>query len=705
VIADTTLTRALRIGGGLAAASAIGSSLALIIAGRAIEGLSQFLAAFALFAAFFGVFAWVAASRQPRNSVVWVMVISAVSAAWYVTGVTLVLLASTIERSLVVSIEGFPLVAPASLPRAEAWLLFLTEPASLPGFMLPMTLGLFLFPNGRFLSRRWRVLGWAASVTIGVAFLTVAWIWRPWSPVAPQAVPVSDLSFGAFMVLAALGVASLIARARRSSGEARHQLKWILWGGSLFTLALVVGGSLVDTSYRSTMDHPVFQLVWTLAVVAFPASYGVAVAKFRLYDIDVLVSRTFVYGTLAVFITGFYIAVVVGLGGLLGGDSGSNSWLAIGATAVVAMAFEPLRQRLQRLANRLVYGRRATPYEVLSTFSEKVTASDDALLDQIARSLVDGTTATQAAVWLCSNDVFDRAAVWPIDAGANLPETASSSDIPGADVVALVRHEDEVLGALTLGSRGQELLPADERLLVELASALGLALRNIQLRRHLEHQIEQLRDSRQRIVAVQDETRRRLERDLHDGAQQRLVAIKIRLGLAKKTAELNGLAPLQDVLDELGTETDRAIEALRDFARGVHPPLLQAEGLATAITSQVRRLTIPVTVHAPGLRRYSPSIEGAIYFCVMEALQNVVKHAGASSAHVALHHPDDRIVFEVSDDGAGFDTSTNHPGTGLSNLVDRMDALDGHLEVISTPHHGTTVRGAVPVASLETVDA
>lgn len=701
--AEATLTRTLRIGGGLAAVSAIGSSLALVIAGRAIEGLSQFLAAFALFAAFFGVFAWLAASGQPGNRAVWVMVISAVSAAWHVTGVTILMLASTYERSLVVSMEGLPLVAPDSLPRAEAWLLFLTEPAILPGLMLPLTLGLFLFPDGRFLSRRWKLLGWLSGITIALAFLTSAWIWRPWSPVAPRAVPVSDLSFFAFMVLAALGVASLIARTQRSSGEARHQLKWILWGGSLFTLALVVGGLLVDTPYRSTLEHPVFQLVWTLAVVAFPASYGVAVAKFRLYDIDVVVSRTVVYGALAVFITGFYIAVVVGLGGALGGDPGSNPWLAIGATAVVAMAFEPLRQRLQRLANRLVYGRRATPYEVLSTFSDRLTASDDALLDQIAHSLVDGTTATQAAVWLCANDVFNRAAVWPIDAGAALPEKASSSDIPGADVVALVRHEDEVLGALSLGSRGQELLPTDERLLIELASALGLALRNIQLRRHLEHQIEQLRVSRQRIVAVQDETRRRLERDLHDGAQQRLVAIKIKLGLARKRVELNGLAPLRDVLDELGTETDRAIEALRDFARGVHPPLLQAEGLAAAVTSQARRLTIPVTVHAPGLSRYSPSIEGAIYFCLMEALQNVVKHAGASSAHVAIHHTDSGVVFEVSDDGCGFDTSTRSPGSGLSNLVDRMDSLDGHLEVISSPDHGTTVRGVVPVATLETI--
>lgn len=217
----------------------------------------------------------------------------------------------------------------------------------------------------------------------------------------------------------------------------------------------------------------------------------------------------------------------------------------------------------------------------------------------------------------------------------------------------------------------------------------------------MRRQVEELRRSRQRIVAVQDETRRHLERDLHDGAQQRLVAVRVKLGLAKRRAEKAGKARLADLLHDAATRTERAIGSLRDFARGVHPPLLEAEGIIAALASQVRRLPIRVTVHAPGIARYPQAVETAVYFCVLEALQNVVKHAHASFAYVSLRNTGAGVTFEVSDDGIGFEPGSQQSGSGLANLADRVDALDGNLEVVTAPGRGTTIRGEIPVPTME----
>jgi signal transduction histidine kinase len=257
------------------------------------------------------------------------------------------------------------------------------------------------------------------------------------------------------------------------------------------------------------------------------------------------------------------------------------------------------------------------------------------------------------------------------------------------------------LGALTLSAaRGQVLLPTDERLLGQMASGMGLALRNIRLGEDLRGQVQALRHSRQRLLTVQDETRRLLERQLHDGVQQRLVALKVRLSLARREANESGIEEAADLLARVAEDTDHAIDSLRDFARGIYPPLLEAEGPGAALASQALKLPIEVTVHAAGFGRHSRPVEAAIYFSVLEALQNVVKHAGATSAHVSIRQDDDVVSFEISDDGRGFDEATAVRGSGLANLADRLDALDGSVDITSSPGRGTTIRGTIPSRQL-----
>jgi signal transduction histidine kinase len=267
---------------------------------------------------------------------------------------------------------------------------------------------------------------------------------------------------------------------------------------------------------------------------------------------------------------------------------------------------------------------------------------------------------------------------------------------PGVDRLAWVTHDGERLGALTLSfPRGQAPTPVDERLLSELAAGMGLALRNSVLTESLRLRIEELRESRRRIVAVQDQTRRQLERDLHDGAQQQLVALKVKLALARRLAA-NGAAPrTAEVLEGLNAEAEGAIQSMRDFARGIYPPLLESEGLAAAVLAHARKCPIPVSVDTGGVGRFPQPVETTVYFCIVEGLQNTVKHARASSAHVALAEADGQVTFTVTDDGTGFDPAGPR-GHGLTNISDRLDANGGHLHIDTTPGHGTTITGTIP---------
>jgi signal transduction histidine kinase len=270
-------------------------------------------------------------------------------------------------------------------------------------------------------------------------------------------------------------------------------------------------------------------------------------------------------------------------------------------------------------------------------------------------------------------------------------------DISDVDYVVAVRHQGELLGALTLSKRaGESLSPIEQKLVADLAGQAGLLLKNAGLAADLQARLEELRASRQRLVTAQDGERRRIERDLHDGAQQHLVALKIKLGILKGlTTKDPGRAA--ELAAQVEIDADEALATLRDLARGIYPPLLADQGLAAALQAQARKAPLPVEVHADGIARYPQETEAAVYFCCLEALQNVVKYAGASQASIRLSASNGRLDFAVQDDGAGFDLSASPKGSGLTNMTDRVDALGGSLVLTSTSGDGTLVTGSLPI--------
>jgi signal transduction histidine kinase len=630
------------------------------------------------------------AARKPRNGIGWMLCALGLSLALYFTG------------------DGYAAGALVDRPGSLTFGEVVAASAGWTWIPLPTLMVVFLpltFPTGRLLSRRWRPFAWA-----GFAFLIVRVVDSTFDPANAGsglpghkfplafASPIWDplLAFSLLCLLAGFvgALVSLTLRYRRAGGDERHQIKWFLFAASLLPLPFIF----------NDINLAISNLLFPIVVPALPIAIGIAIMKYRLYDIDVVINRTLVYGALAVFITAVYIAIVVGIGALIGSGGRPNLALSIIATAIVAVAFQPVRERVQKVANRLVYGKRATPYEVLSQFSERVAesyAADD-VLPRMARVLADGTGAARADVWLRTGDIMRQAASWPLDSPAAEPARVVGDSLPDmldANRAVEVRHQGELLGALTVTKRkGESLTPVEEKLLTDLAAQAGLVLKNVGLTSELRARLEDLRASRQRLVAAQDEERRRLERNLHDGAQQNLVALKVKLGLAEMFAEKDP-ARTRATLAELKADTDETLETLRDLARGIYPPLLADKGLVAALESQARKATVPVAVETEGVDRYPKEVEAAVYFCVLEALQNVQKYARGSRATVRIRATADALTFEVEDEGAGFDAATQPKGSGLQNMEDRLDALGGRVTVVSAPGRGTRVAGNIPVGT------
>jgi signal transduction histidine kinase len=572
---------------------------------------------------------------------------------------------------------------------------------AIPISLLPLLF--VLFPTGRLPARRWRPVAWfCGAVLLVLASGALVHATTSWSRPSAEETALRPSTFATtanmvlIVALFALPVAfllSFVALARRfarARGDERLQLKWFV------TAAAFVAVTFIVSFFTNTVGGTV---VFNLALVFLYVAIGIAILKYRLYEIDVIINRAVVYGVMAAFITAIYVLLVAVIGAFIGASEG----LALVATAIVAVAFQPVRARAQGIANRLVYGKRAPPYEVLSEFSERVaeTYSTDDVLPRMARILAEGTGAIHTEVWLRAGSELRPAASWPEDGtsgspvaitGDALPAIAPASRVAAASSVAQVRHQGVLLGALTVIKPPQEpLTPAEEKLLADLASQAGLVLRNVAL-------LSDLRASRQRLVAAQDEERRRLERNVHDGAQQQLVALAVKQrlvgGLVRQDPE-----KAVSMIGELQEDTAAALENLRDLARGIYPPLLADQGLPAALEAQIRKSAVPVELQSDSMDRYPQEIEAAVYFCCLEALQNVSKYADASKAIVRLEAAAPWLTFVVEDDGAGFDPARTKLGTGLQGMSDRLEALGGELEIRSQPGGGTTIAGRVPARS------
>lgn len=423
---------------------------------------------------------------------------------------------------------------------------------------------------------------------------------------------------------------------------------------------------------------------------------------------------------LAGYVAGVYACVVLvgGLGAVRSDSAGSGQFsgrgdimLLVLATVLVAVTIEPVGRALRRLLRRTRWFGIGSPYEVLTSFAAgtAAVAGPQDVVSQLVRVVGEGTGARKVSVWLTVDAAARRVAHWPGDDPAP-PHWPSPSPLNGERddserddgwKVVPVRHAGQPLGAFVLRFDGRAASPVEERLVCDLAAHAGVVLRNARLteeltgRLHdLSDQAEALRSSRRRIVAAQDAQRRRLERDIHDGAQQHLVALAVQLRLARvvlgkdpeRAAEL--IAALRPAVAD-------ARATLVNLARGIYPSRLAEDGLPAALAAQTAAAPMPVTVLAHDVGRYPPEIEAAVYFCALEALQNAAKHAGATSVTVTITGSDDAVAFTVRDDGRGFEPSRVAAGSGLSTMTDRIETVGGTLEVTSSPA-GTTVIGRLP---------
>lgn len=412
---------------------------------------------------------------------------------------------------------------------------------------------------------------------------------------------------------------------------------------------------------------------------------------------------------LVAFVVGVYGVIVLGGGALVFGSTSPRLGLSVLATAVVALAFDPVQVGLEKVAARTVYGGRLSPYEALRRFSAPVTGSEAAedLPARMAQVLGEGTGAEWTQVWLVVDEHPVPAATWPADSDSDSdpPSDPRTVDTPGRRWLP-VSHDDEILGLLVVQEcRNIALTSVEERLFAQLARQAGLALRGTRLRAELEQRLgdlsvraRELHSSRQRLVDVQDEERRLRERDIHDGAQQHLVALAVNLRLVQTLAARSPQRAATLLAAQQQAAAD-AIATLVHLSEGIYPPLLAQAGLVAALEAVAAISPVAVRVTADGVGRYPADIEAAVYFCCLEALQNAVKHSGAELISLTLTGEPGALLLAVEDDGAGFDPHLPAAGNGLANMRDRIESVSGTLTLRSDPHAGTSIGAWVPVRS------
>ena len=578
---------------------------------------------------------------------------------------------------------------------------------SLVAFPIPWIL--LLFPDGRLPSPRWRPV--AVAIAALETFLLLGLIVSPGpidadfpgpKPMNPTGIAALEgildpaLTIGGFalLILGFATVAALILRYRRSVGEERQQMRWFVAAvalGTVLLLAAIVTGWGLGPNETTPLNDLIFFVFFLVLSIGLPGACAIAILRYRLYELDLVVKKTVLYAVVALVLIAIFFVFAV----LVGGAFIEANPLAIVGSIAIGLLVWPVVRLARRIADRVVYGGRATPYEVLTDFSHRVGgsyASED-VLPRMARILADAVGARRAVVWLHVGDELRPAGIAPADGDRPTPARIRGDAIPPlpADTAVEVRDQGELLGALSVSMPANDPInPARERLVRDLASQAGLVLRNVRL-------IEELRASRQRLVAAQDEERRRLERNIHDGAQQQLVALTVKLRLLEQVAERDP-ARAREMAGQIQVDATSALDDLRDLARGIYPPLLADKGLHAALDAQARKSPVPVSIECDELGRFAQDVEAAIYFSCLEALQNVAKYADASQVRITLDRSDGVLTFAVADDGVGFDPSATTAGTGLQGIADRLDALGGTFAVASAAGAGTEVSGSVPVA-------
>jgi signal transduction histidine kinase len=564
-----------------------------------------------------------------------------------------------------------------------------SERATIPLlFAWPVAIA-FVFPNGRLLSRRWRWVAGAAvlsfGLTIGMKMLDPAPIEPPNqaipNPVLGNRLGEAIVDYGLWIpfaigVLASLfaGVLAVVLRFRRSAGIERLQMLWLVWAALLTPLAI---GYDTLANFLLGGGGAISFVLLMFAEVALVAAIGIAVVRYRLYAIERLVNRTLVYVTLSLLLVGTYVAMTLALGVVVGGGS---DWVVALATLVVAVAFRPLRSRVQDLVDRRFSRARYEGVRRVRDFEDEVR---------------EGRREPEEIVPVLAEALRDPLATlffW-------LPASESYADVSGELVATLpedgrARSEIEREGAHTAVLLHDPGLLEKRDLLRGVLAAAALSIEIARLRVEVRFQLAEVEASRARIVEAGYEERRRLERDLHDGAQQRLVSLGVQIRRLQRTLPRSA-SVLSPALDQIVEEVGSAIADLRQIAAGVRPARLD-DGLAAALRDLASSSPVPVDVDARS-GRVAASVEAAAYFVACEALTNAVKHASASKVAVRAVRENGALLLTVSDDGIG--GAIARRGSGLAGLKDRVAAHGGTLEIVSPRGEGTRIEVAIPCDS------
>jgi len=619
------------------------------------------------------------ASRVPRNPIGWIFL--AVGVLYTLSGLGVVF-------------QMYASISQGDIPGQDV-VSWLTNWVWMPAFFLPITIVLLYFPDGRLPSPRWRLVSWSAS--LGIAFSILVVMLHPgplenWdldsNPLGISAItPILDIIANLGFVLLALGfvgsVAAFLVRFRRSRGIEREQMKWLVYAVGLLGVIFLFIMLLRSVLPGSAMVADLSITLTNLTILGIALAAAIAILRYRLYDIDLIINRTLVYGALTTGVIGIYV-LVVGAVGLLFQQT-NNLFVSLLATGLAALLVQPLRERLQRAVNRLMYGDRDDPYALLSGLDRRLEASlsPETTLPIVVETIAQALKLPYVAVELADAHGFRLAASY------GLSPTRRDQHI----ALPLV-YQNERVGRLVLSprSQGESFNPAEKELLADLARHIGVAAHTVLL-------TENLQRSRERIVSAREEERRRLSRDLHDGLGPQLVSLGFKVEAAQNLLADDPPA-VGDLLAQLKAQIKSSLGDVRRIAYDLRPPALDQLGLLPAIQEHIASLELPgdlkITLEAPQNAPDLPAaIEVAAYRIVLEAVTNISQHAQASQAAVRLKF-NHWLEIEITDDGLGI-PGINSPGVGISSMRERTSELGGTFTIAQQPQGGTRVLARLPL--------
>lgn len=664
----------------LSSAMALVSVSLAVLNGRSLSEMvvDEIIVTIAILALAFSITGALIATHRPGNPVGWIFC------------------AAALCQALIIFSEEYAtytlLTRPGSLPlgAAASWL---KEWIWAPGLGLILVFLPLLFPDGRLPGPRWRWVAWLGALSTGlISALYIVLLWPQRGPalmqpggeaeqhIAPIVVRVTEMVAFPMMLIAGLGaVFSLVVRFRRTSGDERLQIKWFA-SASVLTLAFIVVYEEVPIATGGTYDV-LFVALSLLVVPMIPVATGIAILRYRLYDIDLIINRTLVYGALTACVIGIYVLIVGYLGAFL--RTNDNLAISLVATGIVAVLFAPLRDRLQRGINRMMYGERDDPYGILSRLGQRLKATIEpaAVLPTIVETVAEALKLPYAAIALAHDGRYSTVAEWGKPSGEPL--------------VLPLTHGTETIGELILSPRapGEAFDTNDRRLLDDLARQSEVAVHAVRLTRDLQR-------SRARLVTAREEERRRLRRDLHDGLGPQLATLTLKLDAARNQIP-HQPAVAEALLAELKRQTQGAIAEIRRLVYDLRPPALDDLGLIPALREQAtsyshNRLTILIEAPEP-LPSLPAAVEVAAFRIVQEALTNVVRHAGARTCRVSFSLGDE-LHLQVLDDGIGLPLEPR-AGVGLQSMRERAAELGGTCRVEPGHGGGTRVLASLPLST------